>query len=99
MQQIVDVTPCAIEMYGSNVVLLGSSAGAPMAGSAMAQVLESNSRVGQDGVLMILMQNNAMVRVELLLHTSQLDILLAPLGFGRHLLGTYCRYVELSRLR
>jgi hypothetical protein len=49
VQQIVDVTPCAIEMYGSNVVLLGSSAGAPMAGSAMAQVLESNSRVGQDG--------------------------------------------------
>eukprot|EP01082_Thalassiosira_pseudonana_P009318 g8318.t1 g8318 contig29:243867-244751(+) len=40
VQQIVDVVQWAFEKYDSSVVLLGSSAGAPMAGSAMSEILK-----------------------------------------------------------
>ncbi|KAL3803869.1 hypothetical protein HJC23_004031 [Cyclotella cryptica] len=49
VQQIVDVTRWAIEKFGSdNVVLVGSSAGAPMAGSAMAQLLYQDKNIVQE---------------------------------------------------
>ena len=49
VQQIVDVIKWVIEKFGSNnVVLVGSSAGAPMAGSAMAQLLDQDNEVVQE---------------------------------------------------
>lgn len=42
VQQILDVTKWAVEAYGP-VILLGSSAGAPMAGTAMHKLIDSGS--------------------------------------------------------
>jgi hypothetical protein len=52
VQQVVDVAKWAIEKFG-RVVMLGSSAGAPMAGSAMTQLVKEHDRIDQaEGTVM-----------------------------------------------
>ncbi|KAL7487291.1 hypothetical protein ACHAW6_013250 [Cyclotella cf. meneghiniana] len=85
VQQIVDVTKWVIEKFGSNkVVLMGSSAGAPMAGSAMAQLLDQDNEVVRPNSPDIQQCNAKNKVVSAYVAVGYTFGTFASLGFGRH---------------
>lgn len=78
VQQIVDVSKWVIDTYGS-IVLLGSSAGAPMAGTAMSRILEECTREDASESNKCFQHN-----IDAYIAVGYTFGNFASLGFGRH---------------
>eukprot|EP00584_Thalassiosira_punctigera_P006426 CAMPEP_0172534886 /NCGR_PEP_ID=MMETSP1067-20121228/7100_1 /TAXON_ID=265564 ORGANISM="Thalassiosira punctigera, Strain Tpunct2005C2" /NCGR_SAMPLE_ID=MMETSP1067 /ASSEMBLY_ACC=CAM_ASM_000444 /LENGTH=257 /DNA_ID=CAMNT_0013319743 /DNA_START=81 /DNA_END=854 /DNA_ORIENTATION=+ len=77
VQQTVDVVNWVVEKYGTeNIVLFGSSAGAPIAGTAMAQLLQQQEKKQQPK------SENSIISAYIAVGYTFGNF--ATLGFGRH---------------